>query len=84
MKPIDLPTQQRAVSYCGIEVYVPDMAEFLATDNDGRLYWYSQEPTADNARYFWIATGGASCLMGIVDLEGLDWHETLQSIPKEH
>jgi hypothetical protein len=75
-----LATQQQKVSYHGLTVTVPMAADYIAADRNGRLYWFAEQPHMNNSILAWTG-GGTSGYLGEVNLEGMDWHETLQSIP---
>ncbi len=67
------------INYFGIELYVYHEMEFIATDSDGEVRAHYDEPTTDQS-IFW---GSRSCShVCNVDLEGMDWKETLMEIKR--
>lgn len=50
-------------------------ARWIAANQDGLVYQYEHEPAA-SMPYWWIAPGRQS-YVGIIDLTGVDWRQTL-------
>jgi hypothetical protein len=71
-------TAQKQVNYHGINVIVPDEQGRLAIDKDEMLYWYSDEPVADGD--VWVTSHGMFCYICKVDLEGMDWKDSLMEV----
>jgi hypothetical protein len=73
------------VDYFGIKLLLPDGFSYLATDQDGEVWAFYEEP------YIGIATWqpkhykekSPPSLLAKVDLKGLDWKETLKYYPEE-
>lgn len=45
-------------NYYGQEIEVPDYAKFIATDDNGEMWWYANKP--NDAHSMWIA-GNKNC-----------------------
>lgn len=74
---VELP-KTKTVDYFGLQLIVPHSINFIATDSDGEIYGFKNEPSAigywepdddDGQDWYMIAT---------VNLHGLDWRETLR------
>jgi hypothetical protein len=78
MKLIQKHLEAKMVDFHGIELQAPVNAAFFAADNDGRVFSYTERPK----RYFggtWDG-GGDMHLIATVDLDGMDWRETLVEV----
>jgi len=53
-------------------------ARWIAANQDGLVYQYEHEPAA-SMPYWWIAPGRQS-YVGIIDLAGVDWRQTLTPV----
>ncbi|NHB87842.1 hypothetical protein [Photorhabdus tasmaniensis] len=75
-----LTTETKNVDYFGIQLTVLRLVEYLATDEDGLIYAYREEPKLDD--WAWLASKFDSFCMpvAIVDLENVDWKDTLIQI----
>jgi hypothetical protein len=68
------------VQYMGVFMPVPPHFNFLATDENGKLYGYRLKPTIDVAMGFWRAEPQDSVFLAQVDLQGKDWRESLAAV----
>lgn len=73
---------QKTIDYFGVELVVPDYG-WLAVDEQGDVGWFEDEPETVNFFGYgeWsgaVESGYASLCK--VDLEGIDWKETLMEI----
>lgn len=76
----DFEVVLKTVDYFGIPLTIYDEIMWLATDENGRIYGYTVKPAlSDNV---WLAKNLASdwFYIGNVDLEDLDWKDTLLKI----
>lgn len=66
----------KKVNYFGLELVVEKEAKFLATDENGGVYSFTKETeiNKDNESVWY---GKGTEWIAEVDLEGLDWRETL-------
>ncbi len=76
---LKLVDYEGSVDYFGIPVAVPLSAKFIATDSDGDVYYYNDEPfmeddgSWDSEDYFKF--------MGLkIQMDDVDWKETLMEI----
>lgn len=69
------------VDYFGMQIIVPKYYRYLAVDSDGSLFAHRQKPELfpldKTARWF---SGFSDTFLGDVDLEGMDWRETLKEV----
>ena len=74
----------RTVNYFGIEVVLRPHERYVAVDGDGRLHVYTSVPVLmpEVMETNW-STSGHYRHIGEVDLEGVDWRETLVHFPNE-
>lgn len=74
----------KTVKYLGITLTVPATSRFIATDSDGRVYWYRAKPKQSvTLEGIWenTTTKRNDCgLIGYVDLEGKSWTKTLKEL----
>ena len=63
------------VQYYGIDISIT--MPFLAVDETGALFEYENQPEILENEQWWNPRGGASNYICKVDLEGVDWKETL-------
>ena len=71
----------KPVIYFGIEINIPTEHNFVATDSDGFVYSYKCNPVINDAlRVFQDRSAAEDESICAVDLEGLDWKETLVEI----
>lgn len=77
-----LTTQFRTVDYFGIKLQVSEDVKFIATDEDGSVFTYTSEVEPINQAWLRKNNGELSHASKIaeVDLEGMNWHETLLEI----
>jgi len=62
----------KQVQYFGMDITIT--MPFVATDADGRIVNYSDMPDKHSD---WWGSGGMGRNVGMCDLEGQDWKETL-------
>lgn len=75
-------SEEVKVTYFRLNLIVPRIAEYLAMDSNGRLYWYSMLPTAEDKRSMWIHPDGCNYqLIATFNYKG-DWKDSLMEIPK--
>lgn len=85
MKLISVETPAtKAVEYFGLTINVPIDTRYLATDADGEVWSFEFAPTPETDMWNWWAAGSenTSDHVANVDLEGLDWRETLVELPE--
>lgn len=76
MKLISLKEQSfKTIKYFGIVISVPEEVLYVAVDEDGEVYGYEIEPHYNI--HSWDAYYN-NHFLGVVDLEGMDWKETLR------
>jgi hypothetical protein len=75
MKMLTEYNETKLAQFHGLTLNVDTAAKWLAADSDGRVYGYVHEPSMADG--LWYPTKGPSCLAVEVDLEGMDWRETL-------
>lgn len=68
--------------YFGIQIALPHNARWIATEADGNVYTYVSKPKASAQQ--WVRDDHANfstvTKVAYVDLEGLDWRDTLQQV----
>lgn len=86
MKLIELAIRTKQVEYFGMMLDIPETAKYLACDDSGELYAYESKPLKSTrpGSEFWkpdyrATENTASFHIGYVDLEGMDWKDTLVS-----
>jgi hypothetical protein len=62
-------------------VKAPEWANYLAMDECGRWYWYSDRPRV--GRIVWLRAGGHILVARRIPIDG-DWRETLEKRPHPH
>lgn len=80
--------QYKTVKYFDIELNVPFDTRYLATDGDGEVYAFRvgwKNPIADTSYWdfckgLYVELYDEPTLVAEVDLQGMDWKETLQEI----
>lgn len=75
------------VDYFGVTLTVPNCG-CLATDSDGKCYWYMIEPYP-STRALWFDNNPNNSVFHVCDLDlnGMDWRETLRKVsdlPQPH
>ena len=71
----------RTVDYFDISIDVTCHARFVATDKDGEIWSYSEEPYIDEQRSWWRVDEGGG-MLGHIEYEG-DWKDSLLEIKHE-
>lgn len=74
MKIVKLDLKEE-VYYYGIKFQLPYWIRYLAVDKNGSLYGYMDYPLLYDSS--WSALSGNVIRIGTVDLEGINWEETL-------
>ena len=69
----------RKVEYFGLTLTVPNDCEYIATDKSGKVYAYTNRPEDRHSTW---ATYADYVYIADVDLEGMDWRDTLQKVPQ--
>ena len=67
----------KEVDYHGLKLTVPERCKFIASDADGETWAYELNPKSFPLHWGYIKNG--YCI-GALDLEGMDWKETLIEI----
>jgi hypothetical protein len=68
----------KAVMFHGTEVHVPEHIKYIAADKSGSVIGFEKEPVPDAEFEWWDnPTGDDMYDIGTVDLEGMNWTETL-------
>lgn len=74
----------KIVNYFGLDFTVNENTNYLAVDANGYLYSYQlkndNKPEVDNDSSMWVMEDGKYDFVCEVDLEGLDWKDTLVEI----
>lgn len=70
-----LLTTQKLVDFHGLQVWVPSNSNWLISTAFGDVYATTKKPNIKGSRY--PADAGSSTWVGEVDLEGMDWRDTL-------
>lgn len=75
-----LPIETKIIDCFDIQLRVLRLVEWLATDEDGFIYAYREEPRLGDGA--WLASKFDSFCMpvAIVDLEDMDWKDTLVQV----
>lgn len=68
--------------YYGSAIPVEPWAKFIAVDADGKVHCYDEKPAFYEAEKQWLINfdGWLVRYCGEVDLEGVDWRNTLRKI----
>lgn len=69
----------KEVDYFGIKLTVPSDLMYIATDADGLVYGYFDEPTI-NLALWWRSWSDNSITLATVELGDTDWRETLRFV----
>jgi hypothetical protein len=85
MKLIKYEVELKTVGYYGIQFNIDSKFNYIATDEDGFVFAYENEPHINMAlkdcwMYNAIDYNGGYALIGLVDLEGLYFGDTLKGI----
>lgn len=75
MKLLSTP-RQRVVIFHGLTLIIPSWAKYVAADTDGSVYAYDHKPVMVDD-YEWRRVTGTYTIICDVDLEGLDWRNSL-------
>ena len=75
MKLLKTLYRQKQVEYFGLKLMMPEDHNCLATDSDGRVYSSVEKPKQRLG--MWVA-GTDTALVARVNLEGMDWKDTLR------
>lgn len=69
------------VDYFGMQIIVPKYHRYLTVDDEGLLFSHSRKPELlpHGQPYGWFS-GGSDQVLGEVDLDGMDWRETLKEV----
>ena len=68
----------KAVLFHGTEVHVPEYIKYIAADKSGKVIGFEKEPVPDAEFEWWDnPTADEMYDVGTVDLEGMNWTETL-------
>ena len=87
MKLLSIP-EQKKVTYFGIDIMVPVWGKFIVTEDDGVVLVFKSKPEPldeSNKKYYGLVIWSdpdANDFVEVarVDLEGMDWKETLVEI----
>ncbi len=80
MKVLEL-NKMKAATYFDIEVHVPSNINYIATDEDGKLIGFVNEPEANLELRFWDDPNSSDIYeIGLIDLEEKNWTTTLQGV----
>lgn len=66
---------QRVIKYFGLSLVIDAQSEFIATDKDGYVWSYTIKPHKEEDH--WFTMYGRCQELCKVDLEGIDWEDTL-------
>lgn len=78
MKFIGEKARHKTVLYFGIALFITSDIKWIAVDEDGSLWGFSVKPILCEASHDWSHFNGFSIELGDVDLEGMDWRDTLR------
>ncbi len=78
MKIIELK-ESKKVNYFGLIIVIPWFANYLAVDQDGTLNAFQNKPILNEKGLFWWTDPTCEQFqqIAVVDLEDMDWKETL-------
>lgn len=77
MKALEL-VKMKSVNYHGTEVHVPENINFIASDKSGQTIGFVGQPYPDDDFDWWDNPNGDDMYdIGVFDLEGTHWTETL-------
>lgn len=78
MKIIELK-ESKKVNYFGFIIIIPWFANYLAVDQDGTLNAFQNKPELNEEGFFWWTDPTCEQFqqVAVVDLEGMNWKETL-------
>lgn len=66
-----------AVNYFGIELLVPFWTKFIVTESKGIVLAWNKRPSQINGNWFSESPSSQYEIVAIVDLEDINWKETL-------
>lgn len=78
MKLIKREKLTKQVKYFGLILSVPKWTSYVGTDTDGEVWAFGIEPLNDG--YEWYMCEAYCQLVATVNLEGLNWSETLVEV----
>lgn len=71
----------KAIIYFGIPISVDVKAKWVAVDgHDGNICWYAEKPYLELSKLEWGTSDDVGSTELIVNMEGVDWKETLMEI----
>jgi hypothetical protein len=70
----------KTVSYFGIDLIVADYIKFIVTNSRGEVYGSKDEPELDHQNGWLYDYYAFSDYIASVDLEGMDWKDTLMEV----
>lgn len=70
----------KLIEYFEIELYVPFWASWIAADSHGRIWVFATKPVKGFGNSYMSPIGSRYDRIAIVDLEGMNWEETLVCI----
>jgi len=73
-----LEGKDKKINYFGIELYIYHEVEYLTTDQDGEVTAHYDKPVCCHELYYWHSENEWHICN--VDLEGMDWKETLMEL----
>ncbi|PQQ22299.1 hypothetical protein [Photorhabdus hindustanensis] len=68
------------VNYFGIELLAPFWTKFIVTENKGIVLAWNKKPSQINGNWFSESPSSQYEIVAIIELEGMDWKETLVEI----
>jgi hypothetical protein len=68
------------VRYYGLDLYIPNRINYMATDKEGTVFGYSTKPIFESVGNEWVNTDYSDAVeLCVVEFEG-DWRQSLQQV----
>lgn len=74
------PKYTKEAEYFGMKILVPDDAKWLSTTMDGTLFAHCSKTAPSDESIFFYTGSDDHVVMGGIDLNGVDWKDTLVEI----
>lgn len=82
MKMTYVYSRTKEVVYAGVKVRIKRYHDWIAVDEDGKVYSYRNRPVANESTGEWHDKAEPSYI-GDADLQDLDWRESLEYVGDE-
>ena len=73
-------SRQQKFGYHGLDVYADSQVEYIAVNMHGFMFGYFEKPVISDSDSYWVSTSddiNDMVALGRVDLDGLNWRESL-------